>query len=469
MYKIIFFELNEVPTRIVNYYMEESPNSWIAKNYARFKKYNTFTENQGHLSPWNTWPTLHRGVASDKHYISDFNQDLSKVDKQYPPIWQLLADKGVKTGVFGSLHSRLMPRDMQKYGFFVPDVFASDHKCFPKNIEVFQKFNLKQSQNSMRNVNTSIDLDDIWDILLNVKKLGITLDSMVEAGRQLVDERINSWKVIRRRTYQTVLSFDIFYKLLESKKPDFITFFTNHVASSMHRYWAASFPDEYEDLKYNSDWINTYKKEILFSMNCTDKMLRKLAMFIEKNRDYKLIVASSMGQGPVACEPVETELYPGKPDDFMKMLGINSPDYYKLLPAMSPQMNLHIVESHIKIFEDNLKGLKVNDELLTYRKKEGGFFSIDFGHGNLEEVHITVKGIHHVFEESGLENIVIQDKSCATAYHIPEGCLFSYHPDNVETKFISGQLPTCDIAPIMLNNYSIKPKPYMNKVAFRAL
>jgi hypothetical protein len=37
---------------------------------------------------------------------------------------------------------------------------------------------------------------------------------------------------------------------LERVQPWFTTFFTNHVASSMGRVWAASFPEE---------WIRTYR------------------------------------------------------------------------------------------------------------------------------------------------------------------------------------------------------------------
>ena len=35
--------------------------------------------------------------------------------------------------------------------------------------------------------------------------------------------------------------FDAFMSSLIREKPDFCTFFTNHVASSMHRFWEASF------------------------------------------------------------------------------------------------------------------------------------------------------------------------------------------------------------------------------------
>lgn len=63
-------------------------------------------------------------------------------------------------------------------------------------------------------------------------------------GWQVVSERVRQARNVRRRTYQSVLAFDIFMKQLESTRPGFATFFTNHVASSMHRYWAAAFPGD---------------------------------------------------------------------------------------------------------------------------------------------------------------------------------------------------------------------------------
>ena len=38
-------------------------------------------------------------------------------------------------------------------------------------------------------------------------------------------------------------------KQLELHKPSFSNCFTNHVASAMHRYWAAIFPEDFDDLQ----------------------------------------------------------------------------------------------------------------------------------------------------------------------------------------------------------------------------
>jgi hypothetical protein len=469
MNKIIFFELNEVPIRVFQYYMKMRPNSWLASNYPKFKKYETITENKGHLSPWNTWPTLHRGVPSNQHFVSDFNQNLTEVDKEYPPIWDILSSNGIKTGVFGSLHTQTVPKNTENYDFFIPDVFAPNHECFPKDIELFQKINLNLSRKSGRNVDNALPYSEILAGLVQITKFGFKLDTMSSVAKQLVEEKIDPWKNVRRRTFQAVLSFDVFFKQLNDKKPDFVTFFTNHVASSMHRYWAALFPDEYENLDYDSEWIRTYSNEILFSMDHTDKMLKKLSNFIDKNQDYKLIITSSMGQDAIECEPTETQVVIADAEKFMKMLGINSPSQYKKMPAMVPQFNFIIHEGSVEIFEENLKKLTINGEKIDYRKKDDNYFSIDLILLNLKKVNVSIGSVHFSFEDSGLENLIIDDKSSCTAYHIPEGHLFSYHPKNEISNFIEEQLPTCDILPILMNNYGIKTKEYMNKTSYSNL
>jgi hypothetical protein len=468
MNKIILFELNEVPLRVFDYYRTVRPDSWIARNFNKFKKCETFSENQGHLSPWNTWPTLHRGVANDKHFISDFNQDLSGVDAEFPPIWDLLSKSGVKVGVFGSLHSYPLPQNVTTYDFYVPDVFAAGSECFPESVELFQDINLRLSRESARNIDRSIPYNQVGKLLLNFGELGFKASTVLDVGGQLIQEKIAPWKVTRRRTYQSVIAFDVFYKLLRKNRPDFVTFFTNHVASSMHRYWAALFPDDYEDQKYERDWIETYNGEILFAMDKTDKMLSRLGSFIEKDPDYRLLITSSMGQHAIECEPLETQLYIVDKRKFMAMLGAAENDF-KSLPSMLPQFNFALAEDKAAAFEDSLRKLKVNGVPVIYRPLEGRGFSIDFGHANLKATNLTIGTRSIDLSDSGLENVVIEDKSSSTAYHIPEGHLFSYHPSFPDSEAPKDQLPTAEIAAMILRNFDIAQPGYMPRAIPNAI
>ena len=82
--KLIIYELNEIPRRLVDYYIETFPKSYLALICQEGIIMNTFTKDSGELHPWSTWPTVHRGVYNDLHNIRSINQDLS-FSKKYPP------------------------------------------------------------------------------------------------------------------------------------------------------------------------------------------------------------------------------------------------------------------------------------------------------------------------------------------------------------------------------------------------
>ena len=64
------------------------------------------------------------------HKIRFINQDLTPA-KIYPPIWEVLAKKGITIGIFGSLQS-YSPLEGENIKFYVPDTFSPEKKLFPK-------------------------------------------------------------------------------------------------------------------------------------------------------------------------------------------------------------------------------------------------------------------------------------------------------------------------------------------------
>ncbi|MEO5571069.1 MAG: hypothetical protein ABIT08_01305, partial [Bacteroidia bacterium] len=99
--KLILFELNEVPWRVMNDFCTKFPESFLAQNISKCSKFETVTPDKGELSPWITWPTMHRGVPNTMHQIKDFNEDLTLVNTKYPSVWEILQQNGIKTGVCG--------------------------------------------------------------------------------------------------------------------------------------------------------------------------------------------------------------------------------------------------------------------------------------------------------------------------------------------------------------------------------
>jgi len=320
------------------------------------------------------------------------------------------------------------------------------------------------ARDNSRVVNSKIPGKEAAQFLMNLPDMGLKFKTATELAAQLVDERINKWKVVRRRTCQSQIGFDIFYKQLEQHKPDFVTFFTNHVASSQHRYWAAAFPDEYESLKLGREWVETYNGEIVHTMKKADEMIGRLVKFMEKNPEYSLWILSSMGQQAVEAKEIYTDLFVTNAKKFMDNFDLG-PGYYELKPSMVPQFNVQIHVDKRKEFEEKIATFRINGQPIHSRQKAEGFYSLDIGLPNLDESKIKIELMGEIIplEHSGMENVKIQDRCGATAYHIPQGSFIIYAPLRGLNGNDIASVSTTDIAPTILRNYNIAVPEYMKK------
>ena len=116
--KIIFYELNEIPYDL----FKEYARMYTKSSFAEFVNHGfigeTTCKDDGELSPWISWPTLHTGVSVKKHKFRYLNQDI-QTNYQYPPIWDKAAKKGFSIGIFGLLQSRLQKENISHQRFLV--------------------------------------------------------------------------------------------------------------------------------------------------------------------------------------------------------------------------------------------------------------------------------------------------------------------------------------------------------------
>jgi hypothetical protein len=460
--KIILFELNEVPVRVFEHYVETRPESALAKLLPQCRKFETYTEDRGSLEPWVSWPTLHRGVSNETHEIKNFGQDLKGQDREYPPVWKLLAGRGVRTGIFGSLHTYPMPEDLTVYDYYVPDTFAAGSECFPATMSAFQEFNLRMARESGRNVSRKIAWQEALDLLVDVPKLGFKLETAVDVGRQLWAEKREPWTRTRRRSYQAVLAFDVFMKQLEQRRPDFTTFFTNHVASTMHRYWAAVFPGDYPDFACAPDWVATYRDEIDFTMGKFSQFLSRLGQFVDRNPEYQIWVATSMGQAATQAQPCEYQIYLTELERFMARMGLER-EQWEERAAMRPQTNIRVNAEQAGEFRRKLESLRIEGRGVRHREAEGGFFSIDIGNswGKQQALVGELGGQAVALGELGIELVEIDDKANTSAYHIPQGTLLIYDPLERSDKQGYTQINSKEVTPSILRNYGVPVPGYM--------
>jgi hypothetical protein len=473
MKSIIFFETNEIPWRVAEDYIAARPNSALARLIRQSRTYETICEDEIELDPWISWPTLHRGVIDKKHGIRHLGQSLAFADSHFPPVWALLQRTGRTVGVFGSLHSSSVPDDAKNYSFYVPDFFATETFAHPASLESFQAFNLAMTRRSARNVDTGIPVKEALRFGADAVKNGLTAQTIAAVVRQLVSERITPRRKIRRWNIQGVIGLDFFMNLLNRTKPSFATYYTNHVAAAMHRYWAAHFTGDWGgENPMGEEWISAYKEELTHAMDVLDQMLARLMSFVEHEENYELVVASSLGQAKV--DTAHTRGFTTITDvaTFMDFVGLDRGDWseaHAMVPCISLNVNpdriLEVTERLARLEVMGAKAIREEHEIppLSFNIRDGRSLHLYFYFENQEPQGEVRLGNRIVpLEEAGFSFFVHEDNIACSAHHIPEGMMLDDDPANKASGVgENGRISTLDIALALLQNFGVAPPAYM--------
>jgi hypothetical protein len=462
--KTIFYELNEVPRRVFELYADDNPKNNFKFLLNNSRLFETETTDNGHLSPWVTWSTLHRGVPNSLHQISSLGQDTSKISISYPTLWEIFVKNRISVGMFGSLFSSPLPKNLAGYKFYLSDYFTDSPKSLPNELSYFQALNIEMINRNRRNVSKDILSKSVVNLLLNIYKIGISNASLLKILKQLCSELINSDRLVRRRSLQAELSFDIFKNLLLKSKPDTSFFFTNHVASSMHRYWPAMFPKDYNDGVFESIWISKWKNEIPHALKIVDIQLGWLIKFCNKF-NYRLIISSSMGQKAVQdSKPVWSEILITDINKLLNYIGIPNNTWLQM-PTMSPRILIKPLTDEIKNKIFKLSEININDSKISVEFLNTGDILIDLNIINQNTLCIKNINNESIMNDIGISNIMVQDKSASYAYHTPFGILIEYSPNRLGKKCIPNnwqKINTLDVAPSILKSFDINVPGYMS-------
>ena len=218
----------------------------------------------------------------------------------------------------------------------------------------------------------------------------------------------------------------------------------------MHRFWEASFPNDYQKLPHDSFWINRYKNEIKLAMKSASKYINKLTNFVDKNPDYELWIISSMGQA--ACEGYT----PQKQFWFIKNLNnfVESivGDQFEIDqgPAMVPLYTICGNEETIDKIKNCFEKLTTN---AAFEIRTTTSFSISFYFYSNENIIYFIKNNKKLIA-LGLELIAINEYTSSSAYHVPEGVLYRYGKsvEDIDKKLLlKGNLPIDSIKNLILN------------------
>jgi len=450
---LICYELNEVPWRIVDLYVKLKPHSHLAAILENSCQLTTRTQDSGDLHPWTTWPTVHRGVYNDIHNIRFINQDIVT---PYRPIWELLAKEGYRVGVFGSLQSWPIP-DHLPFCFYIPDTFARDAQTYPQDLEVFQEFNLEQTQRDGA-IAGRVRIVQQVPTLLRLVARGLRLTTVLRLGCHLVGEKLYPDYRTFRSILQAPVSFDFYWRLLNQHKPDFSTFFTNHVAGMMHRYWMYLFPEDFGySLKTPRDCF--LAQNIVRAMDIADQHIGRLKRFCDDTR-YTLLIAGSMGQKAIQLADYCGELRIKDPDKFIAKLGFAG--RVKSFMAMQPDFTFRCDtaetleefkgdalslknEKGESLFGCSISGLTIGLYLGGYSRQVIESQTL-YREGSRLSIHVY--GIDCIYRDQG------------TAYHEPDGIAIFYG-QGIRVSDQRQKIASIQLLPTLLRAYQVPLGEYM--------
>ena len=286
--------------------------------------------------------------------------------------------------------------------------------------------------------------------MLCLINLDFDFKSLLILLNHLIKEFINKLHKKRRSLLQPILGFAVFKRLIYKHKPDFCTFYSNHLAGMMHRYWFDIFPNDFKNYFRKADEFN--KKSIIMALDIADEQIGELIKFSLRN-SYELWIASSMGQKAYVRENRE-KLFINDLNLFLKSIGLNSNNYSKL-PSMYPDLNLRCesktdldkliktinilkTEKDKKILELRYKPVNNTVNLKIENHEEKFSFIII----NNKKLDLKIIGANFLPRMTG------------SGYHIPEGILLIYGNKNIDI-YDKKEIQTKEVLSIILKKFNL--------------
>ena len=327
---MIIIEANEIPLEVFEWYANNSKGV-ISRTIKEFGISKTILDDveEEYLYPSQAWASISTGLQATTHKIRWYND--AKAESDF--YWRNLAKEKKHVALMNVLHSGSITQEEEKlYDFIFPDFFSLAPKVKINKYKNFQIFNHKMSVSSGRKTSKKT-------IILNAIKGFLKYPSFSGWGLSFRDftKWVNIFLSLRKdseilRNAQFVLQQRIFLDVTKvGLGKDLSVFFTNHVASCLHR--------NFHDL--NENHINDeYKKNKIYqSMKILDEFLEELENY-HFNRE--IILLSAMGQK--LNKKVDERYKKDNAKDykltdhnkFLKFFGIH-PESVEILYEMIPQ------------------------------------------------------------------------------------------------------------------------------------
>ncbi|HEX4434070.1 MAG TPA: hypothetical protein VH012_04515 [Acidimicrobiales bacterium] len=458
--QVLLYELNEVPWEVWDRYIEVRPESNAARLLERAMQRTTIDEDPVWLMPWRTWPTFHRSLLTEDHGAMDQGQDPETY--RGTPIWDVVEAAGLPVGLFGVLQS-WPARDFRHGGFYVPDSFARTVETFPHALERFQAFNVAMTKENNFSSEEPVKVSSLVATAADAARRGLSPWSSAQLARHMIRERRDRRYLASRPSVQVLLCFDLFWRLHKSANPALSIFFSNHVASMMHRFWG-DWMEGYDSNGYQPDPV--YGGFIVTAMDYFDHQLGVMRAWVDSHPGTTLVVAGSMGMGPIEFDPTPASHVVEDAQKLVAALGVPP---CELGPAMYPVISL--------LFPTSQEAEAAAPVLESVSTELGPMF-VDFrAQGRTLSFYVWMNKDHEDIPEklswtdaAGVQRtgfigdlgIVIRHRAGGgnTAQHLPDGIFIAYG-EGIEADASRDKVDILDAAPSILDLMGIRPEPDM--------
>lgn len=457
--RVVVVEANEIPPRLLRWYAELNPHSTIARLLRTGSLHETVNRDElgeRDLYPSQTWATLGTGVSYAEHGVYWYGDPKPSA---YPLYWQLAAAAGKKVGVVGTLHSS--PFDEQcadpNVVFAIPDCFAVEPDTRPDKYRRLQELNLHMTRANGRTSGGRPRATDALTMAVS-PRLGVRPTTLAWLARLMADVAAGKVSRERLRCAQFALFADVFLRLCKEHDPDLAIVFTNHVASNMHRYWFATFREDWDLAHYDDAWVERYRDEIPHAMRLLDRVLAALLTYCEST-DRDLVIVSGMGMvGDPTLDTSERRTTTARdPQAFVRAIGFAGEHVVKT--AMVPQIQVEFADEaaadaaleHAQRVGAGAKGLRLRATsagsvvTLTYEVEP-------------DAISIDLDGRTFALAVAGLESHDIDDHRSGT--HHPVGVLLDARGADAPAR-----LDARDVAPFLLDRLGVPLPAYLEVAA----
>ena len=295
MERLLVFEVNELPLRVVDWWTDRTPDGALAQLVARGTLSETELDERlpRDLYPSQSWASLATGRPWEDHGIFWYGDPKPA---EHPLYWQTAAAAGRTVGFVGTLHSSPIATQAADPSivFAIPDSFGDELQTIPADLGELHRLNARLTGQAARVARVRPGLTDVRGVA-SFARHGVRPSTWIELTRLAAGVGSGRWNRERLRAGQVLLQADVFEAQMRRFDPDLGILFTNHVASAMHRYWAATFPEDWDSAPYGPAWQAAHADELPYAMRTLDRVLERLLALADRT-DRTLVMMSSMGQ-----------------------------------------------------------------------------------------------------------------------------------------------------------------------------